>query len=291
MMIPMPLVDIDRFCDDRKFAGHTRRSYAWMLERLAGWCDRRSLIVEDLNTDNFKAFLADQQWSNSSCYIAVCAARSYVRWRCGECHPLLKLKFRREKTAPGRTLDEDQVLRLLSSIDLCTPRGVRDLAMITLMLDTGLREGEICRLEVRHIHLERKNLHVLCKGGDWETASYFEYTAQCMANWLAVRGRLACTLQLSYKCFINLDTGQGLTENGLRKRFIRLGKIAGLDALSPHDLRRTFATLALKAGAPTRLVQVSGRWKSLQMVERYSRALEPSALAPFSPVNRVMDIK
>jgi site-specific recombinase XerD len=290
MIIAMPFTDTGRFCDDRNFSGHTRRSYVWMLVRLERWIDRRSLKIESLTVDNFKAFLTEQEWSNSSQYIAVCAARSYVRWRYGSCHPLLELRFRRQKTRPGRTLNETQTVKLLSSIDTRSPRGIRDLAMVTLMLDTGLREGEICRLDVRHVDMAHRTLTVICKGGEWETATFFDYTASCLGNWLSVRGQLSQKLQLSYKCFVALDTGRGLSENGLRHRFIRLGKLAGLGALSPHDLRRTFATLALKGGASTRLVQVAGRWKNIQMVERYSRALEPSALQPFSPVNRVMNV-
>ena len=53
-------------------------------------------------------------------------------------------------------------------------------------------------------------------------------------------------------------------------------------------LRRTFATLATENGAPTRVVQVAGGWKSLRMVERYTQALKQDAIKPFSPVDRLM---
>lgn len=85
-----------------------------------------------------------------------------------------------------------------------------------------------------------------------------------------------------------ISQGRGISPSGLRKLFTRLAKNAGLDALSPHDMRRTFATLALKTGAPTRIVQAAGRWKSIEMVERYSQAIKPHDMIPFSPVWRIM---
>ena len=52
-------------------------------------------------------------------------------------------------------------------------------------------------------------------------------------------------------------------------------------------MRRTFATLAIKNGAPTRLVQIAGRWKNIREVERYTRALDAADLEPYSPVGNL----
>jgi len=69
----------------------------------------------------------------------------------------------------------------------------------------------------------------------------------------------------------------------------KLGAKAGIGKLSPHDFRRTFATLAIRAGAPTRLVQLAGGWKNLEMVERYSRALVVSDFQTYLPSNQVLN--
>ena len=62
-----------------------------------------------------------------------------------------------------------------------------------------------------------------------------------------------------------------------------MGKETGLGLISPHDLRRTFATLALLNGAPTRVVQIAGGWANLNESERYSQALEAKHFAPYFP--------
>ena len=77
--------------------------------------------------------------------------------------------------------------------------------------------------------------------------------------------------------------GEQLTTTGLRCLFRKLGKQAGLAAFSPHDLRRTFATLTTEAGAPSRVVQVGGRWSGLELIVRYTQALQVKAIMPYLP--------
>jgi integrase len=79
-----------------------------------------------------------------------------------------------------------------------------------------------------------------------------------------------------------------LTTGGLRPVMRGWAKSAGIGRLSPHDLRRTFATVAIRLGAPSRIVQVAGRWSRLEMVERYTRTIEAADMDPWFPVNRAM---
>jgi integrase len=59
---------------------------------------------------------------------------------------------------------------------------------------------------------------------------------------------------------------------------------------SPHDLRRSFATLSSRLGAPSRIVQVAGRWSDLKMVEGYTQSLEASDFMPYDPVSRILGL-
>ena len=75
----------------------------------------------------------------------------------------------------------------------------------------------------------------------------------------------------------------GLKPGGLQKIVEGWGLRLGV-RLSPHDLRRSFATLATIFGAPSRVVQAAGRWSDIQMVERYTRGLQLGAISPYFPV-------
>jgi site-specific recombinase XerD len=179
----------------------------------------------------------------------------------------------------------------MAACDTSTGQGTRDTAMIALMVDTGLRVGEIAALRLDGLDLAERSLTVKLKGGKWGQAVFGAYTARLLGTWLAMRSKFAkAGVQHVFVGVGGLKPGQPMTRHGIRANFYRIGYRAGLGPIMPHALRRTFATLALRAGAPSRLVQVAGRWSSLAMVERYSQALTPRDFDPWSPVNRMFGV-
>jgi integrase len=68
-----------------------------------------------------------------------------------------------------------------------------------------------------------------------------------------------------------------------------MGFRAGLGLISPHDLRRSMATLATENGAPSRTVQKAGRWSNIEMVERYTQTLDAKTFKKFFPIARILD--
>jgi len=59
--------------------------------------------------------------------------------------------------------------------------------------------------------------------------------------------------------------------------------------LSPHDLRRSFATLATELmGAPERILMEGGRWSNSEMIQRYTRTLKLEAMRKYLPVSGLM---
>jgi integrase len=106
---------------------------------------------------------------------------------------------------------------------------------------------------------------------------------------LDVRGRVAsASVRTVFVSLGGTRPGSPLSPRGLGKICKSLGSRAGLAELSPHDLRRSFAHLALRYGAPTRTVQIAGRWEQLRQVETYSRDLALDDFDPYSPVARLL---
>ena len=64
----------------------------------------------------------------------------------------------------GHPYGSDEIDRILRSMNQDTVLGARNTAMVTLMLDTGLRLAEVVRLEPENVHLEDRYLKVLGKG-------------------------------------------------------------------------------------------------------------------------------
>lgn len=159
-----------------------------------------------------------------------------------------------------------------------------------LALDSGLRAAELCRIDLRYVDLCQRTLSVVVKGGNVEDAVYSLQTADALRAWLPDRERVAVKGVRTMFVSISGETkGHPLTTSGLRTEMRRWAKTAGLPAgLSPHDFRRGFATISTQSGAPSRIVQVAGRWKSIQMVEHYTRIISPADFDPWFPVKAVV---
>ena len=261
-----------------------------IYHRANGSWQAQHLIPKKLDDALFYDFLAAHpEWSDSTRHSAACAAKALYRYLYGAFHPLLKVKVHRGDPGPQRTLTEAQANQLLASLDTTTGEGVRNLAIITLAIDTGLRNAELCRLELEHLNLDTRRLQVMVKGRKWGEGIYSEYTTSCLQSWLSIRPLYA--LKDTTTVFVGIKgttPGRPLTTGGLRSLFRCLGSRSGLGLISRHDLRRTMATLATANGAPTRTVQKAGRWSRIDMVERYTQQLDIQAFAQYFPVAKLM---
>jgi integrase/recombinase XerD len=237
---------------------------------------------------DFSIWLNSQNWGSSTRWIAYIAIRLYLKWRYGVSHPALSLKIRRLPSPPQRSLTLIQVKSLLSSFNSSSAKGSRDLSMCSLFLDSGLRCSEMCSLDIRYLSLNDHSLKVFIKGGSWQSAIYSPYTASLISTWLAHRSKIAL-LEVK-NVFISIGgntSGCKLTRSGLQRIVKYWGNSLGIQ-LSPHDFRRTFATLATQAGAPSRTLQVAGRWSDLSMVERYTKSINLTDFEHYFPMDFVM---
>jgi site-specific recombinase XerD len=271
----------------------TRELYRHYLLMFVDWMFKNKLDPEGVDLLNITDWFNEHPtWSASTKHTAAATIREFYRYQFGEQHPLTKVKVKRIDPGPQRTLTEEELAAVLGQIDTSSEQGIRNMAMITLMVDTGLRASEVCNIEMRRLDVKNKRLTVKIKGGNFGEAVFFEYTAHCLINWLSIRPMLADPENPFVFCAIRGKTpGHQMTRYGVRMLLNALSRKADIELVSPHAMRRTFATLATEHGAPTRLVQVAGRWKSIRMVETYTQRVKPEKIAPFSPVNHIMGLK
>jgi len=288
-------IAIDKFLKNKAvgWSPRTIRQYKFYLERLAGWMTVQEIELEDIKEIDLLQWLQSHTtWGTASKYLAVCSIKAFFRYHFGRGGSQAEgLIAPRRVVKPQRTLTATQVEKLLSSFDTSKKRGIRNLALVTLMLDTGLRAIEVCRLRKDHLDLESKYLYVEMKGSHWGKGVFGSYTANALATWMPIRHKIAKPhVRTVFVALGGQNVGYPHNRHGLRTIFRYMGHHAGIGLISPHDMRRTFATMALRNGAPSRLVQIAGRWASLNMVERYSQALTAADFEPFSPVNHAMGL-
>lgn len=236
----------------------------------------------------FRDWIQELPYADSQKKQLFYALRAFLKWAYGERHPLLSLQMKFPVPPPPvREVNESAVVRLLQTFDRETPRGKRDWALALLWIDTGLRVGEMARVTLSSLYLDKRELHVLAKGRRWRRAVFSQETALALQDWLTIRQSIARPGVDAV--FVSLGTfrGKGLTRNGLRVIVRKWGKSIGIH-MSPHDFRRLFATLATRSGAPERIVAEAGGWRSTEMIRRYTSALKPEDIEPYSPARRVL---
>ena len=265
--------DIERFLASHAYAQTTIRTYANILQRLVTEADPTAMTAKDLIN-----FVHKKEWGNSRQCVALAASQKYIGWKYGQTHPALQAKIKRTAGKPQRALDQETAIKLLASFNTYKPSGARDLALCSLALDSGLRASELCRLTILDTDLRNRTLQVIVKGGQWAAAIYSEQTAAHIDRWLSYRKEGGSQL------FTNVFTGEGLTSEGLGSIVKEWGRRIGIK-LSPHDLRRSFATLATQFGAPERVLMAGGRWSNSQMISRYTRTLKLEAMRQYLPIS------
>jgi len=275
----------------------TLYQYEWHLKRMATWLEdtAEATHLQDVTRTDLRSWGAAlwDHWSPATIRQAIIAARTFFAW----CYEeglrddglARVLKLPKVKHRIQRTLDGGEILALMSQCDTTSAIGRRNLALVALLADSGLRAKEICRLRLCNLDLGNRRLKVIAKGGNEETAYFGHRTGEYLAAWLADRERLAAPeVDAVFISIGGTTPGRPLTTSGLRNILRRLGQQAGVPGVCPHAFRRAFATLMVHNGAPTRVVQKFGRWTNLEMVERYTRGLDVNDLFQrYSPIDQL----
>jgi site-specific recombinase XerD len=126
------------------------------------------------------------------------------------------------------------------------------------------------------VNMDNRKLNILSKGGDQEPGYFSVLCSEYLVTWLAFRSSLTIQSKTNQSFFLSVGGGTPrakLTPGGLRRILRVHGDKNGVEKVSPHAFRRSFATLRIKLGQSTRSVQVLGRWKDLKVFERYTQAL------------------
>ncbi|MDD5367489.1 MAG: tyrosine-type recombinase/integrase [Anaerolineaceae bacterium] len=276
--------DVEKFLSQSGFLPTTIEGYRRLLQYFDGFLQSYGIGIERAGPEVLLNFMERRQWGEAARHKCSAAIRSYVRWKYGEAHPILSLKLRRPPIKPHRTLTAAQVRLLLDSFDLERPAGLRDYAIVMLMVETGLRKAEVARLELAYVNLEARKLDVLVKGGHWGSGYFSEETASSLDDWLSIRGIYAKPETKGFFCAVGgHHAGQSLTTNGVGMIFKTMSRRVGFP-VSAHDLRRTMATLLTLSGAPTEVVCKAGRWHNLEQVRTYTQAVQASAVMKYLPM-------
>jgi site-specific recombinase XerD len=194
------------------------------------------------------------------------ALRAFFNWayreRYTETQLLANFKPPRPDEKEVEVLTDAEIARLI----IITKSNPRDLAIITTLLDTGLRKSELVNAKIGNIDFDQGTLKVRGKGRKERLVLLGIQTRKQLLKYL--RTENGHRLPGVEEIFIT-NRGTAFTGNGVTMLFNRMRKNSGIERLHPHLLRHTFATRYLQSGGNAlALKQLLGH-TSLKMVDRY----------------------
>lgn len=151
-----------------------------------------------------------------------------------------------------------------------TPQGRRDALLMCLLLDHGLRVGEVTNLTAADLDLEHGTLHFFRPKVSKEQIHRLSRDALRASLAYKNCGDLPLNGFLLRRSKKNEELGDsGMTERAVTGRVRLLGERLGIVGLSAHDCRHYWATSAARNGTDAFTLQEAGGWSSLAMPRRY----------------------
>jgi integrase/recombinase XerC len=176
-------------------------------------------------------------------------------------------KPRRELPA---VLRADQAGSLVETVGDDDSIGLRDRLILELLYGTGIRVGELVRLDIDDIDAERRLVRVFGKGSKERTVPYGVPAQRALDGWLA-RGRPAVVTTDSGPALVLGSRGNRIDPRTVRRLVHqRIAQVPGAPDIGPHGLRHSAATHLLEGGADLRAVQELLGHSSLATTQIYT---------------------
>ena len=244
---------LDAFLSAKKVEGCSDKSLRYYYSTIDNMLTNVGKTAKHITTDDLRQYLDAYQKSSNASKVTIDNIRrilsSFFSWLEEENH-ILKSPVRRiHKVKTGKTVKEtytDEALEIMR--DSCETD--RDLAMIDLLASTGMRVGEMVKLNRADIDFQERECIVFGKG-DKERRVYFDARTK-----IHLMRYLDSRTDSNPALFVSLQSPHNrLQISGVEVRLRVLGRKLGISKVHPHKFRRTLATMAIDKGMPIEQVQ------------------------------------
>jgi len=178
----------------------------------------------------------------------------------------------------GRALNEGELETLFRTCqDDCAVAGVRDAAVLAILYGTGLRRSELVRLDIEDFDSESGVLTIRGKGKQARAAYVVDEARVVLDRWLRMRGISSGPMFLPVTKSGHFRPTR-LTCEGIAHLLAKRAGAANITHFSSHDLRRSFVTHLLDAGADLAVVQKLAGHRQISTTAIYDKRGESAKL-------------
>lgn len=257
---------------ERRLSPNTVAAYSGDVGDFFSACD---LLPREVDKDDIREYIASRagKLSKRSQARLLSSLKAFFDWCIVEGerkdNPCDAVDFPKLGQYLPEVLSVEEVEAIMDSVDLRSPSGVRDRAILELLYGCGLRVSELCGLCISHVYLDEGFVRVVGKGDKERLVPLGEPASDAFRAYLDVRPLPA---QAAYQdtAFLNLR-GTPLSRVSVFKMIKKQALLAGVDKeISPHSFRHSFATHLIAGGADLRVVQEMLGHESILTTEIYT---------------------
>ena len=244
---------LDSFLSAKKIEGCSEKTLAYYRHTIEKMLMTVAVAVCHISTMDIRQYLSSYQEKNGSSKVTIDNMRrifsSFFAWLEDEDYiaksPVRRIHKVKTDSLVKEVLTDEQLEQLRDS---CTNQ--RDLAMIDLLASTGIRVGELVKLNRADIDFHERQCVVFGKGNK-ERQVYFNARTK-----LHLQQYLESRTDDNPALFVSLSSPYNrLTISGVEVRIRTMGKRLNMPKVHPHKFRRTLATMAIDKGMPIEQVQ------------------------------------
>ena len=244
---------LELFLSAKKIEGCSKNTIIYYKSTIGKMLNKINKRIDDIKTEDIRNYLSEYKDERNSSKTTIDNMRrifsSFFAWLENEDYILKNPVKRIKKVKTGRVVKEiltdEHLETLCNNCD-----NLRDLSMMELLISTGMRVGELVKLNIEDINFKERECIVFGKG-ESERIVYFDARTKIhLIQYLNTRTDSNPALFVSFRRPYNR-----LGINGVEIRLKKLGKKSKIDNVHPHRFRRTLATNAIDKGMPIEQVQ------------------------------------
>ena len=261
---------------ERAMSQNTVASYCSDVVKFLSFFDtaERKVPAERLTAEDIKEYLASCPGRSSRSQARLLSAlRSFFNWMVLEGTVKDNPCDRVDMPKLGRylpdVLSEEEVFRIIDSVDVTTWQGCRDKAILEVLYGCGIRVSEAVGLKVSGLYFAEGFVRVIGKGNKERLVPLNDMAAESLKAYLDRRPESA-SAELNDVVFLN-RFGRPLSRQSMFKMIKTQALLADIrKEISPHTFRHSFATHLVEHGADLRVVQEMLGHESVTTTEIYT---------------------
>ena len=251
---------------EKNFSQYTAKAYTSDVMSFLIWLEDTDVSSVDYNKiREYLRFIYKYNYKKTTVARKISALRTFYKYlyreRVVEANPVAGVSAPKKTKSLPKFLDKEEIEQILNNVNIESPSGFRNRAILELLWATGMRISELSGLNFGDLNLEHNEIKVFGKGSKERIVLISERAKQYLERYIHTARRLVAKdfppppQEENSPVFIN-NTGYRLNPKTIRNVINSIvEKISLPKKVTPHMFRHSFATYLIENGADLRVVQ------------------------------------